>query len=486
MRACFPRLPLTAALAAFLLQIPASAQRTEAELRKAIMEFVQQGTFLPTGGKEVLGDDYEAGLPFVLEVLAKPESYGEDTTNPLKIVSCPAMRAFDLLQEKDYPKALASVAAQVDSPSFMRRGIAAMLLGKIATPETVEPFRKLLRDSHAVPATFAANEIDGLFGTAFEEGGDLKWAYPLFDDLAKVHSGPAGPPATPVCALLMIDREKALPLVTTPPVLSAKNEKIHSVLYCLNDMGIPVPDKELLKTLYKAAVSGKTKDPNQAKTLLLSLALAKVPEAAKLIDAALARPRPTKEDEVYDWMEEKEAATTGFLALNGFSTDPVNFLRRQINQDPAKMAALPPNARTALHARWLWIHLWDDGDPAESLSEFLASTAPADYAPTLEALRTLKAPKAAQILADALKALGPEPLPADKEAREEALYSLDDRTRATLKKVPAALIKAERLDLLVLQWIVKNRADFPNPTPAELEAEKAAQLAAEAAEEEDE
>ncbi len=485
MKSPFACLPAAAVLAALLLQTPAHAQRTEVELRQVIMEFVKKGTFLPTAAQQLLGDDYEAGRPIVLEVLAAPESYGDDQTNPLKMLSCPAMHAFDMLREEDYLKALVPVAAQADSTSFIRRSVSAILLGKITGADTAAPFRKLLSDAHPLPATFAAREIDGMFGRAFEDGGDLKWAYPLFDALAKVPAGPAGPEATPVRALVMIDREKAIPLVTSPPVLSGKNPKVIDVLYCLNELSVPVPDKELLKTLYKASVSGKTRDPEHATILLLSLALAKVPESAKLIDAALTRPRPVKEDDVHAWMEEKEAATTGFLALHGFTTHPVHYLRHQINQDPGKLAALSPNARTAVLASWLWAHVFDDGDPAESLSDFFESTPPADYTATVAALRTLKAPKAAQILADSLAALGSTPLPADREARGEALYGLDDRPRATLKKAPAALAKAERIDLLVLQWILKNRADFPNPTLAELETRKAARLAAEATEEEE-
>jgi hypothetical protein len=150
------------------------------------------------------------------------------------------------------------------------------------------------------------------------------------------------------------------------------------------------------------------------------------------------------------------------------------------------MAALNPNARTAVRAAWLSTHIFDYGDPAESLADFLESTPQAEYAPIVEALRTIKAPKAAQILTDTLKALGSTPLPTDREARAQALYDLDDRTKAILKKAPTALAKAEPLDLIVLQWLLKYRSDFPNPTPEELAAEKAAMLAEEEEEEEEE
>jgi hypothetical protein len=313
-------LPAVVALTAFLLQTPAAAQRTEAELRKAVMEFIQQGSFLPIGADKVLGDDYEAGLPVVLEILAKPESYGDDNSNALQMVSCPAMRAFDLMREKDYPKALSAVAAMVDSPSFFRRCVAAMLLVKITGPDTVEPLRKLLADSHALPAAMAADQIDDLFAAGHEDGDDPKWAHPLFDALAKVPTGPAGPGATPVWALLLIDRQKGIPLVTSPAVLNKKNPKVHQLLWSLNQLAVPVADKELLKTLYKESTSGKTRDPEHATVLLHSLALAKVPEAAKLLETALARPRPAKKDAVYAWMEEQEAATAGFLAFHGFNT----------------------------------------------------------------------------------------------------------------------------------------------------------------------
>ncbi len=472
-------LPAVVALTSFLLLTQAPAQRTETELRKAVMDFIQQGTFLPTGADKVLGDDYEAGLPVVLEILAKPESYGDDNSDVLQMVSCPAVRAFDMLREKDYPKALSPVAAMVDSPSSLRRCVAAMLLVKIPGPDTVEPLRKLLSDPHALPAAVAADQIDDLFAAGHEDGEDPKWAHPLFDALAKVPTGPAGPGATPVWALLLIDREKGIPLVTSPAILNKKNPKVHQLLWSLNQLAVPVADKELLKTLYKESTTGKTREPEHATVLLHSLALAKVPEAAKLLETALARPRPSKQDAVYAWMEEQEAATAGFLAFHGFTTHPVYYLRRQINKDPVKMAALNPNARTAVRAAWLSAHIFDYGDPAESLANFLESAPPAEYAPIVEALRTIKAPKAAQILADTLKVLGSTPLPPDREARAEALYSLDDRTKAVLKKAPTALAKAEPLDLIVLQWILKHRSDFPNPTPEELAAEKAAMLAEE-------
>lgn len=241
--------------------------------------------------------------------------------------------------------------------------------------------------------------------------------------------------------LLSLDRNKAVLVLSQPPILSASNEDLFRILEALNKHEVPLALPTLQNLLEQlqphreeyfvaCAVEG----------VLLALATTRTPEAAALIRNAQA------------WGDERIelAASKALGKLEGVS-NPAGYVLERMDKVGLRRLT---KAQKLYYCVWLLNAEVRNG----GFSQYFVNSSGNLARLTLKALRALKAEHAASTLARAMAVFGVAGPAANRDARHEQLAAVFDAKENDLSDLDHAFYEDRDGLMILLQEFARTHA----------------------------
>ena len=244
-------------------------------------------------------------------------------------------------------------------------------------------------------------------------------------------------------AYLALDRESAVRLLTSPPILRLETENLGSLIYRLNYAGVALPCDRLVSFLpkleAKILVANSRDDARTYGEILDALARAKDPRTPQLC--------------------EKTASWDHWLAADALSAlcdyhrvDPIGYLF------PIWKEVGVAGMTEAQRAVWT-VHYFDAEVCNGGLHQYFFNSSGDDARTALAALELFGADKSHRILKDAMALFGSKGPSADRDRRMEQLSSFDDARDKKLDELTSSYY-SNKATAKMYRFVLNNLDEF--------------------------
>lgn len=429
---------------------------TDAEVRELVEEYVR--TQHQSAEYWAVGALKERSVPYLLEVLKRPESFVKPEPKGI-LDQSPAQRALDMLWRYPQDAVIPLLLPYVDSAEKWQRREAARHLALSGKNSVKDAVVHLLKDpddyvrSAAVHGLLSAVEADRaepiLLAAAFE---------PVTMMTTQRDKAMIG--ADAVELLLLIDHPRAAEFLTSATVIQYTNSNVDRLLECLTVEQIAVPPDLLLELVesYDSAPEGRGNSYTYGEALK-NLALQKHPATELLIRHCLSEPPVAGEADLPAFQrsrfDRRNLAAQALCILNDL---PDAVQAAFSNEEKLGFEFLPiPQQRLILV-----VHL--DGQVSNGgFSQYFFNSSD-DSASVAAALDDIGATNCARIFREAVSVFGRTGPSRDDELRQRQLEKLSTRQDQVLEKASQEWWE-EHLDLgaLLYLYALQHRNEF---TPA--------------------
>lgn len=343
----------------------------------------------------------------------------------------PLERVVGLLKPLDEPLVIRTLAKYARHPDDWVRKYAALELGAIGSPECLDPVVTALQDEDEYVRSYA---MMGIAKAVKERRASRDFQNGVFMALVKLIGRTDIIPSRDAPGLLLaIDTERALPILLSPPFLTAQNPGLYSILEALNNAKHRVPHDKLLPLLKELKPLIAEFPYNSAyAAALMAYALNPDPAAEETFREGLQSSQ--------DRVQEAAGAALATLAGTGDPIQRVFDAERQRGFD----ALSEPQ-------RLFFAALIYDGEVNNGgHSQYFVNSSGDQWRFALDGMKAIGASERAEILEQAVglfEAKGPsddgetrhEQLASSSKRKDEALARLDDRYYASKENVAALL-----------------------------------------------
>ncbi len=380
--------------------------------------------------------------PAVLQILAdasKQEKLVKPTGENL-LPEAPFNRACTLLGDAPPTNAAALVARFLGEPSEEIRKDAALVLGKIGTPEVISPLRKAFSDSDEYVRSYG---LLGLQWAIKNRRLNEQCARDLYEDIAQLVLSGKNPNKS-AALLLDIDPPRTTELFLSEKVFTANAPALHAALEALAEKHVKIPRDGLLN-LIADLESGDLKYP---KSRALAEALRLLGQHRLEQDRTFLEARTGSSDE-----RVAEGAATGLIAsfdLEGFEQRAWELM----NKDG--FSALKPAQKP-----YLAVMMFDGEVNNGGLFQYFFNPS-GDYWPeALAGFEAMESKDCLGIIREAVGKFGKDGPHQDREQRQEQLAKLQRKSKAVFDSLDDRYYKSkEVLEVMAKRYVLKNPEAF--------------------------
>lgn len=354
-------------------------------------------------------------VPFLVEALEKPgtaRTKFRDRGHATAAES-PFERIVDLIAPIGPAEAAGALARYVEHEDNHFRKYAAFALGHIGTAACAAPMLKALDDDDDYVRSFAMMGIERGIKAGRCQPDFLDAMFPAVVELltredSSVGGGPPG-------LLLMIDTDRALPILLSSEYFTLGNRQLHYIIEALNEAGHKIPPEILLPFL-QAVRPLVGKYPHQYQYAAALTAYAANPDAAadETFRAALTSPERTI----------KEAAAAALAKLSGVSNP------YQVASDALRERGFEALSTPRKH--YLAVFLYDGDVRNGGHAQYFVNSYSDHWKEALEGLGAIGARARADILRRAIELFGPQEPSENRNTRHRQIARFSRRQNAAL------------------------------------------------------
>jgi hypothetical protein len=390
-------------------------------------------------------------VPFLIKALDEPRTqttvffrkgfhlYGDS----------PFERICGLLHEaapSEAAKPLARYLAHPD-PKFRRQ--AAWVLGRIGTPDCLEPVKKALADTDREVRQYA---LIGLMHGLEAHQRNETFLRGVFPALVPLISTDAYSPRNPSEVLIAIDTAHAVPILESPQYFTVGNPRLNEILTALDSDHIKVPHALLLPVLGELeplADKDKKREWDYAAALIL-----------------YARNPDARAESRFRIRVDSQSSTLASIGAKGLE------ILAGINPHEVVWALYEHRGFAAMTVPQQYYHAVVDYAAEVNNGghhQYFYNSTSDIYETAIEGLRTIGATSKVKILSDATRAFAPRrPAPGNAERRrqmelfggpQDAKFAAADKSFYGSEERPG-----ERLSVLLTLYALNHRSDF-GPAP---------------------
>lgn len=338
--------------------------------------------------------------------------------------------------------AAAPLASLVNDPTDSIRKHAAWALGAIGTQQALEPLKVSFRDQDEYVCSYAMSGVR----RALDAGATTpQFRAAAFDLVQTALYRPeyTVSRAAPEC-LLLLDRERAIHVLTDPKSLSLDQPGVEYRLRALREAQVAIDESTLLRLIARAERHVDTAtSASLLGELLRSLASTSPQTAATVVERFLDAPSK----------DVAEAAAEAFAIARGIS-DPFGFGFDQL--DKHDWEGLPHSIRLALAVRILIDEVNNGG-----LSQYFVNSSGQRWRDALNGLEAIGAASDLAMFKAAIARFGKIPPDQDDDKRHHQLAAIENADDGAFSAFDDAFYKdPDAREVLLMRFIVKHAADF--------------------------
>ena len=380
--------------------------------------------------------------PTVLQILGDASRRAKlvAPTGKNLLPEAPFNRACGLLGDSPPTNATVFIAPFLDEPAKEIRKDAALVLGKIGTPEVVVPLRMAFSDSDEYVRSYG---LMGLQWAIKNHRLNEQCARELYGDIAQLVITGKNPDKS-ASLLLHIDQPRATELFLSEKIFAASAPSLHEALEALADKRIAVRRDRLL-TLIAELEKCEMKYP---KTYALHEAIRllgqhKLADDRSFLEARLNSSEPRV----------AEGASAGLIA----SFDLEGFEQRAWEvESKSGFSALKPAQK-----HYLAVLMYDGEVNNGGLSQYFFNSSGDEWRNALAGLEAMGFTERLAVLREAIAKFdkdGPSP---DRERRQEQLAKLARKNEALFDALDDRYYKSkEVIEVLAKRYVLKNADAF--------------------------
>jgi len=389
-------------------------------------------------------------LPFLVKALQDPRTqtmrfprYPESPKAGDFTDRSPLERICGLLTGHPDPQAAKPLAVFVQNPNPEFRGEAAAALGRIASPDCIEPVKKALADRDREVRQFA---LIGIAAGIRESGRHEEFLHGVYDAVAALMNDGTYNLEGPTIVMAKIDPAKTAPILESRRYFTTRNPQLEDVLKALNFEGHKTPLTILMPLMKELAPAAAT-NGRRAYEFAAALRLyARNPDSdAEATFRSLAESSPT------------EAVATGAASaleiLTGVNTEHVMNLGHD-----GKFATMTNPQRYYYAISEYHFEVFNGGH-----DQFFGNSAGDLYPTVLEGLHAIGAHAKATALEQAISGFG-ERVATDRTLRQLQMEHLPRTADILFKSADRAYSDSERpgefIETLLSLYAVKHSSDF--------------------------
>lgn len=352
----------------------------------------------------------------------------------------PFNRACSLLGDTPPNSAAALIASFLDEPSKEIRKDAALVLGRIATPDVVPPLKRAFADSDEYVRSY------GLMGLQWAIKNNRlheQCARDLYEDIAQLVV--AGRNADKSTALLLrIDQSRAAELFLSDKVFTPEAPSLHQALEALGDNRLTAPRERLLSLIEKL----EKREMKYPTPYALGAALRLLGQHKLAPDRAFLEARTSSPDETV-----AEGAINGLIAsfeLEGFEQ------RAWDAENKDGFSALKPAQK-----HYLAVQIYDGEVNNGGLSQYFFNSSGDHWREAMAGLEAMRFNERLTILREAVAKFGKDGPSQDRERRMVQLAKLERKNDSAFEALDDRYYKSkEAIDVLAKRYVLKNAAEF--------------------------
>ncbi|WP_425397104.1 DMP19 family protein [Aeoliella sp.] len=394
---------------------------------------------MPARAIEVAGPQV---VPALLAAVSDPRFRGGSQKSSFGTTVEPLEGVLSCLQSLAPPEAVAVVLPLVTDKNDMIRKEVALLLGTIASDEAAEPLVQLLQDEDDYVRCY------GMMGVLrAHEAGRISEGFrpPVFEAIAplafrRVMSG--GDDAAR--CLLVLDREKAIPLLSDPSKVRADQENLPDVMEALRDANVQIDEPLLLAILDDLDGNAEEyPERNVVGETLLMLATIGSDTAARAIERH--QNHPSKD--VRQYAAEAQSLLIGI-------DNPIVQLWERVEGEGWESLTVPQQHTLAVRV------LIDEVNNGGFLQYFVNSSG-SHWQEALAGLKAIGAQRDAVIFSEVLAQFGNDKPSTDRSKRHGQTAQIAEKNDRPFEQWERDFYKDhDGREALLLQYILKHREDF--------------------------
>ena len=380
-------------------------------------------------------------VPALIRALSDPRfdatKVGSDWTS-----ASPLQRVLDALSDLGDPRAIEAVIPFIRHKDSDVRQMAALTLGSIGTDACVTPVAAALRDEDEQVRCFALIGIERGVAAGRSTQSFLS---DLLEPVTALLDDPGhGIPKQAAGLILRTDRNRALPILLSERVFSARNPNIHDILKAFNTAEEKIPAERLL-SLLEALVLGVAEYPNDRAHAegLIALARTRHPEAERIIREGLdSRNRHVR-----------RGAADALALLKGALAPRYFFYRKT---ESLTYESLTPPQRLCYVVNEVNLEVKNGG-----FAQYFFNSSGDHARDALAALHAMEATREAAILQRAMDLFGSNGPSANRHVRQDQLAGFSENQDGTLRKLNAEFHeRPDDLDVLMSLYAAEHPEHF--------------------------
>ena len=347
-----------------------------------------------------------------------------------------------LIPSREQPETVQSLAKRIDHHDKEIREEAALALGTIGSSECIEPMLKALADEDEYVRSRAMRGIDR--GIEAEQC-TKDFLDAMFPALTKLLNRPDGMVSGRAPKLLLIiDTDRAIPVLLSPEYFTSENREVHYILRALNQAGHKIPHDKLLPFLkvVKPLTDNYPHDYEYAEVLK---AYAHNPDAAA---------EETFRAELESTNERiQEGAAEALAILNGI-VNARDFVFDALDNPGFRSMSIPQK-------HYIAIDLYNAEVCNGGHAQYFFNSSGNDWKIALDGLRAVGANERAEILSEATALFGESGPSKNRFIRDRELSRFSEQQDETLEKLDDRYFACkENVYALLAQYTIEHKQHF--------------------------
>jgi len=354
----------------------------------------------------------------------------------------PFERICNLLESLHCPEAVAPLARFVDHADADIRKATALTLASIGTATAADAVIRLLADDDDYVRSYAMMGIERSIQSKRRAPEFLDTVFPALVALLDRKDGSVSGRAPEL--LLLIDQERALPLLLSAEYFSTTNCQLQYILSALNRVEHPIPHDKLLPLLDKLAPLANEYPHSYAYAEAL-IAFARNPDPTT--EAHLRETLSSPTDEV------REGAAKALQIFHNID-DPWAFVCQRIDEVGWDDLSVPQKLYIA-------VSVYNGEVNNGGHAQYFFNSGGNDYEWVLEGLQAIGASKRAAILAEVVNLFGPSGPSTDREERQRQLARMSPKQDAHIDQSDQDYYGCdENVSVLLARYTIENPSHF--------------------------